>query len=453
MDLENERHTEFIKAMARNDSDYLSEHRLAELFSTKYINEIRWVEAWQRWYVWNGNYWAKDETLEVKDKIRSLIVEYSDVISSIRTRNRLQTYHSISAIEKILRSDRRHAATTCQWDTNPWKLNTPEGIVDLYTGQLHPPDPNEYMTKLTAVSPGNDCPTWFNFLTRITGGNIELEAFLNRIAGYSLVGSVLEHAFFFFYGSGRNGKSTFVDTLLYILGNYACISPMTTFMTSRSSEHPTELARLQGARLTVSQETEAGKRWMESRIKAITGGDPITARFMRQDYFTFTPQFKLIITGNQKPSLKSVDEAMRRRLHLVPFNITITHEEQDMNLPHKLIKEAPGIFSWMIQGCLNWQQEGLSSPDIVQEASKEYFEEEDIIKQWINECCEIGIDKMETSGKLFESYSSWLNRSGEYKMSHKLFSRSLMNHGFIRSKDSQGRRIFKGLCLKEGYLE
>ena len=382
-----------------------------------------------------------------------MVVDYSDEMSPLKSRHRLQSYHCIAAIEKILRSDRRHAATTSQWDKNPWKLNTPDGIVDLYTGQLHEPSANEYMTKMTNVAPGGKCPTWFKFLTHITGGDLELEAFLNRIAGYTLVGSVKEHAFFFFYGSGGNGKSTFVDTLIHILGDYALISPMTTFTVSRINEHPTELARLQGSRLTVSQETEAGKRWSESRIKAITGGDPITARYMRQDYFTFIPQFKLIITGNQKPTLRSVDEAMRRRLHIVPFNVTISQEEQDSNLPYKLIKEAPGILSWIIQGCLNWQNEGLAPPDIVRQASKEYFEEEDIIKQWINECCVIGLDKIETSGKLFESCSLWLNRSGEFKMSQKLFSRSLMDHGFKRTKDSQGRRAFKGLCLKEGNFD
>jgi putative DNA primase/helicase len=438
-----------VESIGTNHPECLTEDMVAKMFSETFSSDIQWIEEWHDWFIWNDQVWEKDITLAVPDKIRSFITEISNSVSSVRQKQRLQSLRFITSIEKLLRIDRRHAATSKQWDNNPWILNTPEGTIDLQTGQYTERKKNYYLTKSTSISPNNNCPTWFKFLKKITDNNYELEAYLGRIAGYALTGNVKEHAFFFFYGSGRNGKSTFVDTLLKIYGDYALTSPMTTFMASRNSDHPTELARLQGARLTVSQETESGKHWSESRIKAITGGDPITARFMRQDYFTFSPQFKLIITGNHKPLLSNVDEAMRRRLQLVPFNVTITDTEQDSDLPNKLLSEASGILSWAIQGCLNWQNEGLSPPDIVKQASDDYFEEEDLIQLWIDDCCMTGNEYIEQSTNLYKSHKNWLERSGEFVISQKKFSRSLIDHDFRAVRNKTGQRAFKGISLNQ----
>ena len=170
------------------------------------------------------------------------------------------------------------------------------------------------------------CPRWQRFLDQVTAGDQDLQRFLRRIAGYGLTGSTREHALFFFYGTGANGKGTFLNTLTAILGDYAKVAGMDTFTESHTDRHPTELAMLRGARIVAAQETEEGRRWAESRIKALTGGDPITARFMRQDFFTYTPQFKLLIAGNHKPGLRNIDEAIRRRFHLLPFTVRIPPE-------------------------------------------------------------------------------------------------------------------------------
>ena len=175
------------------------------------------------------------------------------------------------------------------WDKDPWLLNTPGGIVDLQTGKMLPHDPEQYITKITAVAPEGDCPRWLRFLDEITGGNVELQQFLQRVAGYSLTGSTKEHALFFAYGTGGNGKGVFLNTLSAILADYAAVAPMESFIASNAERHPTDLAGLRGARLVTSQETEEGRRWAESKIKALTGGDPISARFMRQDFFTYHP--------------------------------------------------------------------------------------------------------------------------------------------------------------------
>ena len=192
------------------------------------------------------------------------------------------------------------------------------------------------------MHPSGDCPRWLQFLDEITGGNVELQQFLQRIAGYSLTGSTREHALFFAYGTGGNGKGVFLNTLSAILADYAAVAPMEAFIATQGERHPTDLAGLRGARLVTSQETEEGRRWAESKIKALTGGDPITARFMRQDFFTYPPTFKLVIAGNHKPALRGVDEAIRRRFHLVPVH---RHDRQTRTaiFPKSCKPEWPGI--------------------------------------------------------------------------------------------------------------
>ncbi len=352
---------------------------------------------------------------------------------------------TVAAIEKLARSDRRHATTVDIWDLDPWLLNTPGGIVDLRTGKMLTHDPERYITKVTAVSPGGGCLRWLRFLGEITGGDVELQQFLQRIAGYSLTGSTKEHALFFAYGTGGNGKGVFLNTLSAILADYAAVAPMEAFIATNVERHPTDLAGLRGARVVTAQETEEGRRWAESKIKALTGGDPITARFMRQDFFTYTPAFKLVIAGNHKPGLRGVDEAIRRRFHLLPFTVTIA--EPDRELPEKLKVEWPGILQWMIEGCLAWQREGLNPPAIVREATEAYLGEEDAIARWIEDCCVTGRDQWCVSAVLWPSWQQWATAANEQVGSRKRFSAALEGHGYKPEK-SQGRRGYKGLALK-----
>src|SRR4051794_373979 len=191
----------------------------------------------------------------------------------------------------------------------------------------------------------------------------------------------------FGYGTGANGKGTFLNTLSGLLAGYAAVAPMDAFTASATDRHTTDLAMLRGARLVTAQETEEGRRWAESRVKAMTGGDPITARFMRQDFFTFSPQFKLLIAGNHRPGLRNVDEAIRRRFNMLPFAVKIPANEREKALPEKLKAEWPGILAWAIQGCLDWQKEGLSPPLAVLEATEEYLVSEDALGTWLAECC------------------------------------------------------------------
>jgi putative DNA primase/helicase len=250
---------------------------------------------------------------------------------------------------------------------------------------------------------------------------------------------------FFVYGPGGNGKSVFLNTIVNILGDYARTAAMDTFTASKSDRHPTDLAMLQGARLVSVSETEEGRAWAESRIKQLTGGDRISARFMRQDFFEYQPQFKLLIIGNHKPVLRNVDDAARRRFNIIPF--VHKPENPDRQLEEKLKAEYPAIFRWMIDGCLDWQKNGLVRPPVVIEATQAYFDDQDLFGQWLEECCEIGKHKFEATSRLYSSWKDYAERSGETPGSAKAFSANMLKHEF-RPDRNMSERLFRGISLK-----
>jgi putative DNA primase/helicase len=318
-------------------------------------------------------------------------------------------------------------------------LNTYGGTVDLRSGKIHEHSRNEYLTKITAAGPSGDCPLWLSFLDRVTSGDAELRLFLQRMVGYSLTGSTREHALFFLYGTGANGKSVFLTTISGVLGEYAKTAPASSFTARANEQHPTDLAGLRGARFVTASETEDGARWAESKIKSLTGGDKITARFMRCDFFEFVPEFKLVIAGNHKPGLRSVDEAMRRRLLLVPFTVTIPHAERDPGLGEKLRLEFPGILAWAVEGCLAWQRKGLNPPAAVQKATRDYLAAEDAIGEWLEDRCIADIALWTAGAVLFSDYKGWCEKAGERAMSPKRFTQALDARGFCQARTAAAR--------------
>jgi putative DNA primase/helicase len=269
------------------------------------------------------------------------------------------------------------------------------------------------------------------------------------VFGYCMTGSTQEHALFFLYGTGANGKSVFVNTVFTLMGDYAANAPMDTFMESRGDRHPTDLAGLRGARFVGATETEQGRRWNESKIKEITGGDRVSARFMRQDFFTYLPQFKLVIAGNHKPAIRNIDEAMRRRLHLIPFTITVPPEKRDKQLQAKLLIERNAIFEWGVQGCLAWQREGLIAPDSVVSATKEYFESEDALGRWLEERCVRVKTARSLTSELFSDWKQWADAAGEFVGSQRRFSDLLLTRGLEKWRNSAGVRGYQGVGLAE----
>jgi putative DNA primase/helicase len=275
-----------------------------------------------------------------------------------------------------------------------------------------------------------------------------LQSYLQRIAGYALTGETSEHKLFFFYGTGANGKGVFFNTITGILGDYQRTAPIETFTESKSDRHPTELAGLRGARLVTATETEKGRGWAEAKIKTLTGGDLVSARFMNQDFFEYRPQFKLMISGNHRPKLRTVDEAIRRRLHLIPFTVTIPVQERDIDLSTKLISEWPGILAWMIEGCVQWRRIGLAPPAAVTHATETYLASEDAVATWIADQCEQDLNAFETTTDLFQSWKHWASHNGEDVGKRTDFCEALERHGVRQHRKEHGRG-FEGLRIKK----
>jgi putative DNA primase/helicase len=426
-----------------------SDESLALLFAAKHAPELRYIAVWGRWFEWIGTRWKADSTLRAFDLARVICRNASAEANKPKVAALVASAKTVSAVERLAKADRRLAATVEQWDADLWSLNTPGGTIDLRTGHLRQHRREDYCTKATAVAPGGTCPRWLAFLDRVTGGDGQLRLFLQRMVGYALTGSTQEHALFFGYGTGANGKSVFCNTIAGVLGDYAATAPMETFIASGSDRHPTDLAGLRGARLVTAIETEEGRRWAESRIKALTGGDRIAARFMRQDFFEFTPQFKLLVAGNHKPALRGVDEAIRRRMNLIPFTVTIPHEERDERLSDKLREEWPGILQWAVDGCGDWIGEGLAQPEAVRKATADYLAAEDALSLWMAERCIVKSTYYTTCTELFADWKKWADTAGEFVGSQKRFSQALCDRGVAaRKQGGTGRAGFDGIGLK-----
>ncbi len=439
------------------DSDSQSEQTvwgtddaLAISFTRRYHHDWRYVAAWGKWLMWDGQRWRTEDTLAATDLIRHVCRHAALRADNPRVASKLAGASTVGSVERLARADRRHAGTTDEWDADIWLLNTPGGVVDLRTGRMRPHDRNDRMTKITTATPKGDCPTWRQFLDEVTGGDKDLQIYLQRMVGYALTGSTREHALFFLYGTGANGKSVFVNTLATILGDYSTNAAMDTFMETRTDRHPTDMAGLRGARFVAAIETEQGRRWAESKVKSLTGGDKISARFMRQDFFEFFPQFKLFVAGNHKPAIRNIDEAMRRRLHLIPFTITVPPERRDKHLQQKLLAERDGILAWALEGCLEWQRIGrLDPPKLVLDATEEYFEAEDALGRWLDERCVRVTTANSLTAELFNDWKQWADAAGEFVGSQRRFSDLLITRGLEKWRNSTGIRGFRGIGLKE----
>lgn len=428
----------------------LTEDLLALAFTGRYGDKFSFCHDTGAWYCWNGQCWQKDKTRMPLHAMRELCREMNQQHKAI-----FGKMVTASGALKFAACDPKMAVTADGWDTDPMLIGTPGGVVDLRTGILAQGDPAQRITKLAGFTPSDkaDCPMWLRFLEEATDGDKGLQRFMQQMAGYCLTGQTREHALFFIYGPGGNGKSVFLNILTALLAEYATTSAMTTFTASNSDQHPTDLAMLKGARLVSVSETEDGRAWAESRIKQLTGGDKITARFMRQDFFEFTPQFKLVIVGNHQPILRNVDAAARRRFNIVPF--VHTPINPDSELESKLKAELPGIMRWAIDGCLDWQANGLVRPEVVLAATDEYFESQDLFGRWFEEQCDTSDKKAWAATKdLYASWAAYSRRSGEEPGDVRRFGPMIARRGLLPKKQ-KGVRGFLGVRLinTDGYGE
>lgn len=430
-------------APSRLANDIVTEDNAAQQFVELHAGKLRYCHDYAAWFRWTGVNWEQDKTGAAFHWARELARRLSQDHDERRRYITSKTAFA-AGVERFAKHDPRVAVTMGHWDRNLWQLGTPLGTVELRTGKLRPASPEDGITKLTLVGPGDDgCPRWLKFLEQATGHDQGLIRFLQQWCGYCLTGVTCEHALVFVHGPGGNGKSVFLNVVTDILGDYAATAAMEAFTASSNDRHPTDLAMLRGARLVTASETEEGRSWSETRIKQLTGGDAITARFMRQDFFTFTPQLKLTVIGNHKPSLHNVDDAARRRINIVPF----THKPAtpDRDLEAKLMTEAPGILSWMISGCADWQQHGLIRPAVVVDATREYFSDQDLFAQWLEDDCrtEPGNTALSAaSSVLFRSWSDYAKAVGGKPGTPATFKERLTTAGFRFYRSKRAREYF-----------
>jgi putative DNA primase/helicase len=442
-----ERHAVGSSGLDGQQMALLTEDGLALAFARAHQDQLRFCHHAEAWYIWSDTRWRRDEKRLAFNWARQTCRELNR--SSLP---RLAKAATAAAVERFAQADPAFAVTSETWDADPFLLGTPAGVVDLRTGSLRRARRENYITRQTSVAPDPAIghPTWDRFLDEVTSGDRRLQRYLRQVAGYCLTGDTREQALFFVYGPGGNGKSVFLNVVMGVMGDYATTSAMDTFTASSGDRHPTDLAMLKGARLVSASETEEGRAWAESRIKQMTGGDTIRARFMRQDFFEYRPQFKLVVVGNHKPVLRNVDEAARRRFNIIPF----MHKPQapDRELEEKLGAEWPAILAWMIGGTTDWLAGGLTRPEVVVEATSEYFSEQDTVQQWMHECCETGDRRFGgTVSALFASWKQYASDNGEPPGSSKSFSQTLQRFGFGSSRKIPGhhsQRGFLGIRLK-----
>lgn len=424
-----------------------TEESIAREWAANNHYDWRFDHGTKRWYRWTGTRWGEDRKREAFQSIR----EHARAVAHAEgTNQKVQPTVAKAAFvkgsETFCQSDPALAVGHDVWDADVFALGTPSGIIDLRTGANIGCDRSLMITRETAVAPEDGEPTLFlRFMRELTNGDDDLAHFLKLALGYCLTGSTREHALFFGYGAGKNGKSVLLNTVTRIMGDYSTTAAMDTFTASKGDKHPTDLARLDGARLVAASETEEGRAWAEARIKQLTGGDRIAARFMRQDFFEFTPRFKLFIVGNFRPRLHSVDGATRRRFNIIPF--LHVPANPDRELEDKLTAEHGRILAWLIEGAKEWNATGLTRPEAIINATDRYFDEQDLIGQWIAERCHTDPRATGKAGELYQSWCEFAAENGEEKGAQKAFAEAVSKRGFERDRLYQLGRIYRGIDL------
>jgi putative DNA primase/helicase len=428
-----------------------SEIELSERFTERYAAMVRYVAEWKKWVHWTGikweilNVYAYDFARQIAREASIELKESNQRAATIVASNRV-----VAAIESLARKNIAHLSRANDFDADDWLLNTPRGIITLHDGKLIPHDSKYMMTKMTAVTPDFEMPTpmWDNFLNTTLHNDPVMIGFIQRLMAYCLTGSTREEIIIFIYGPGGTGKTTFMETIATIMGDYATVAvieSLTQRKNTISDRHSTDIAKLRGARLARAAETEEGRYWSAAKIKELSGGDTVTARLCHQDNADFKPKCKLTFHGNCKPKVRN-PEGIRRRLLMIDFDHKIGAGEENKTLKEDLQAEAPGILAWTIRGCVNWQKEGLCPPQKVVDTTTKYFEEQEIINHWLEENCEITGDKNHQvkSSVLYNNYTEWCKEAGEEHFSQKDFSIRLENLGVIKKK-TKAANFFLGI--------
>jgi len=429
----------------------------AERFAAFAGDRFRYVHAWSSWLFFDGKRWVKDADGGVvrwcRDMLRAMAAE-ARAIEVPEERGPLvkhaldsESSHRVTATSQLARA--LLPVSNEALDQQPDLFNCESGTVDLRTGVMRDHERDDLLTRLAPVAfaDGVGCPRWEDFLLRCMGGDPELVGFLQRAVGYSLTGHTSEQVLFLLYGTGANGKSTFLETLRALLGDYATQADFTTFLKREGEGVRNDLARLVGTRFVSAVEADAGAPLAEALVKQVTGGDIITARFLFREFFEFRPTFKLWLAANHKPTVRGTDHGIWRRIRLVPFTVTIPKRERDPRLLEKLRTELPGILTWAVRGALEWRERGLAAPAAVLAATASYQSEMDAFGGFLADCCVEQAGGMATAKELYEAYQDWCEGNGERARSKKALAMGLRERGFQPTRTKRARG-WAGLRLR-----
>lgn len=445
------------------DTDYGNARRLV----ARYGAALRYCHPWSKWLAWDGARWRLDDTGAVvrfaKQTVRLIYAEAADAAAQDRAKalakwaGRSQAGARLRDMVSLAESEPGVPVIPEHLDADPWLLCTQSGVVDLRTGGLQPHDRELLITKLVPVAydPAATCPAWEAFLDRIMGGDQTRVTFLQRAIGYSLTGRTAERVLFVLWGVGSNGKSTLLELLADLLGDYAMKTPTETLLAQRSNGIPNDVARLKGARFVHASEADEGRRLAEALVKAMTGGDTLSARFMRGEFFDFRPEFKLWLSTNHKPVIKGTDQGIWDRIRLIPFEVRFERGlpadqgGMDLDLPRKLRAELPGILAWAVRGCLDWQRLGLGLPEAVRDATAAYRAEMDVLTTFLRDVCWVDPQAQATAKALYGAYKNWCEETGEHAMSQRAFGSHLGERGFQnRRAGANGSYVWFGIGLR-----
>ena len=430
-----------------------------ERLVTRYGRDLRYCHPWGKWLVWDSVRWAVDATDEVtrraKETAQGIYHEAAEAKTAELAKNlgkwaaSSMSQHRLSAMMWAASSEPTIPVLPADLDAEPYLLNLQNGTFDLRAGRLAEHQRTDLITKLAPVrfDPAAECPLWEAFLAKIMSGKDALIDFLRRAIGYSLTGDTSEQCLFILYGTGSNGKSTFLETIRALLGDdYALRTPTETLLVKRNMGIPNDVARLRGARLVTAIEAEEGRRLAESLVKDLTGGDTMSARFLHQEWFDFRPECKIWLATNHKPVIRGTDRAIWRRIRLIPFTVTIPDADQDRHLAEKLRGELPGILQWALLGCARWKMSGLGQPDEVKTATAAYRDEMDVLAGFLADRCVLG-DKLEVKASaLYRAFVAWCDDSGEKSASQRVFGERMTERGFDKYRANTGN-VYMGVSL------
>ncbi len=435
----------------------LTELGNAERFRDQYEDSVRYVSAWGKWIFYDGRRWqvGADDKIRIMAHatVKNLYIEAAqnsdnDMAQKI-ARWAAQSCKSNSISAMLKEASALLSIDSSVLDANPWLFNCQNCTIDLKTGNFRPHQRHDWITKISPVifDPEAKAPTFEKVLQVCFSGKRELIDFVQRFAGYCLSGSTKEQCLIIWWGGGANGKSTILNAIAEALGDYAQTTRPETLMVKHRDGIPSDLAKLKGARLVTAAEAEDGHRLAESQIKQMTGGEKIQARALYQDWFEYTPEFKIVLCTNHKPVIRGEDFAIWRRIRLVPFTVTIPEQDRDKDLPDKLRTELPGILTWIITGAAEWLTSGLGNPTEVQEATADYKSEQSVINNFLESCCVVQIDAQVEGGQLFQAFDRWRTNEGQRKITQTKFGKMLSPLGFEKTRSTAGRTIYRGIGL------